>query len=258
MDRHYISPETEAALVAYVENRKCAYLEDTEFRLNQYRPIDDIRRLIKNKQVAWPYRCTLGVISALFETLLPGRLFGGDHYNPWSNTVHVYSDHPAVLMHEAGHAYDFSKQRYKGTYGLVRILPLVPLWQEFKATDDAIDFMIESGDRRNEIRAYKILYPAYGTYMGRYFIFPLNFAVVLAGHIHGRATAREREKFYQRFDAQQQTSELFESDLLPIITLEDLRLSFEDLNANSASEPDTALHLELASGAAMDPETARP
>lgn len=36
-----------------------------------------------------------------------------DHYNPLSNTITLYSDSPAVLTHEIGHAIDFNRQERK-------------------------------------------------------------------------------------------------------------------------------------------------
>ena len=76
-----------------------------------------------------------------------GRLLGGDHYNPYTNTMHLYSDLPPVSIHEAGHALDFSTQRHAGTYGALRVVPFVDLYQEFKATDEAIAYFMEIGDR---------------------------------------------------------------------------------------------------------------
>jgi hypothetical protein len=117
-------------------------------RLNQYNPAQDLSRLARNRHVAWPYRLLIGLpVTLLSDVLLPGRLFPwGDYYNPYTNTVHLYSDLPAVSLHEAGHAHDFSKQRYKGTYALGRLVPFVDLFQEFHATDEAIDHTIEIQD----------------------------------------------------------------------------------------------------------------
>jgi hypothetical protein len=177
--------------------------KDVKFRLNQYRPIQDMGRLIKNRHMAWPYRLLLGLPTTLLsDVLLPGRIFPwGDYYNPFTNTVHIYSDHPAVVLHEAGHAHDFAHRKYKGTYAALRMLPFVDLYQEFQASDEAIDHFIQTGHRREELRAYKILYPAYGTYAGQYVFFPFGFVIVIFGHIYGRLTAKERAEHYEELDA---------------------------------------------------------
>ena len=100
VESHSISPETEQRLEEYMVDNQ---LVDVKVRLNQYRPLDDWRRLVRNKSVAWPWRYTFGVVATATETVVPGRLFGGDHFNPYTSTIHLYSDLPAVALHEAAH-----------------------------------------------------------------------------------------------------------------------------------------------------------
>ncbi len=202
-DNHYISPEVEAKLVNYLHNRQLPALQEAKFQLNEYNPAQDLSRLIKNHYVAWPYRLLIGLpVTLVSDVLLPGRLFPwGDYYNPYTNTVHLYSDHPAISLHEAGHAHDFAERKFKGTYAASRLIPFVDLYQEFQATDEAINYLIETGDRETELRAYKILYPAYSTYIGGYLFPPFGVGLVVFGHIYGRMKARERREFYERMDA---------------------------------------------------------
>ena len=98
IENHRISPETETLLTEYLETNG---LSDVKVRLNQYRPWDDWRRLTRNTSVAWPWRYTFGAVATLGETVVPGRLFGGDHYNPYTGTIHLYGDVPAIAFHEA-------------------------------------------------------------------------------------------------------------------------------------------------------------
>ncbi len=197
---HYISPETEEVLVGYLSARDLPAFKDARFQLNEYRPLNDLSRLIKNRYAAWPYRLLLGLpMTLIMEVLLPGRLFPwGDYYNPLTNTVHLYSDHPAVALHETGHVYDFSTRKYKGTYSLLRIIPFVDLYQEYKATHYALEYLKETRDRKRELDAYKILYPAYGTYVGHYLIFPLNYIPIIIGHIWGRGKAHDEAVKYRK------------------------------------------------------------
>jgi len=209
-DVHYVSPETEAQLVAYLDARDLPALEDTKFRLNQYRPAQDLARLVKNRHVAWPYRLLLGFpVTLVFDVLLPGRLLPwGDYYNPWTNTVHLYSDHVAIALHEAGHAHDFAGRGLKGTYSAARLIPFVDLYQEYQATDEAIEYLKDSGNRTAALGAYRILYPAYGTYVGSYVLPPIGTVVgALIGHARGRQRAWEKRAFYERFDAAQRELE---------------------------------------------------
>ncbi|PIQ84278.1 MAG: hypothetical protein COV75_02865 [Candidatus Omnitrophica bacterium CG11_big_fil_rev_8_21_14_0_20_63_9] len=198
---HTISPDTEAHVVSYLEARDLPALEDTKFRLNQYRPVQDLSRLASNRHVAWPYRLLIGLpVTLVIDVVLPGRVFPwGDYYNPYTNTVHLYSDHTAVALHEAGHAYDFARKRFKGTYAVIRLIPFVDLYQEARATDEALHYLKETQDHEAELAAYKILYPAYGSYVGSYLFAPVGtLAGILAGHATGRSTATAKRQAYER------------------------------------------------------------
>lgn len=200
---HAVSGETEAVLVRYLEARDLPAFEDTAYRVNQYSPMLDLRALLKNKHVAWPYRLLLGLpITLIYDVALPGRLFPwGDYYNPYTNTVHLYSDDPTVALHEAGHAYDFADFGLKGTYALLRIVPFMDLYQEWQASELAIDYLIEIEDRDTEFRAYKTLFPAYGTYAGSYLPIPFgSLPGALVGHLAGRSKAATKRRYYEYYD----------------------------------------------------------
>ncbi len=192
VERHNITADTQQAIDAYLKERG-QNLGNVDIELNRYAPQDEFKRLFHNKGVKWPYRYTLGLLSVLIiETLLVGRIFGGDHYNPFTHTVHLYSDLPSVALHELGHANDFSRRRYRGSYALFGIVPFVDLYQEWQATHETFDYVRAEKRRSTEIEAYKILYPAYGTYVGTYIGSPIIGAIV--GHIWGRIKAHRLEK----------------------------------------------------------------
>ena len=170
VNNHRISPETEAALRVYLEENDLA---SVKVRLNQYAPGGEWRRLANNRDVGAFWRWSFGAIATTFYTILPGRFFagflGGDNYNPYTNSIHIYSDNLPVVLHEAGHAKDFaskSNRHWRGGYAALRILPLVPLWQEAVASNDAISYLYEKDDVPGRKSAYRTLYPAYGTYVG--------------------------------------------------------------------------------------------
>lgn len=190
VENHRISPETELLLTDYLETNG---LTEIKVRLNQYNPWDDWRRLTRNKSVAWPWRYTFGTVTMLGETVMPGRLFGGDHYNPYTGTIHLYSDVPAIAFHEGAHAKDFSNRRYPGTYAALYAIPTVPLWHERTATNDVLSYVQYRNDRHLEREAYHTLYPAYGTYLGNAagygfptYSYPIYFGGILVGHAMGR------------------------------------------------------------------------
>ncbi|MFN5395541.1 MAG: hypothetical protein ACK5EO_16695 [Planctomycetota bacterium] len=195
IDNHNIGLETEASVAEYLSQNQMGHVK---VRLNQYRPWDDMKRLTKNKSMAWPWRYSIGTLSVLGETIVPGRIFGGDHFNPYSQTIHLYSDVPAIALHEAAHAKDFSRRRYPGTYAALYGLPVVPLYHESLATKDALAYAQETDDPALQQEAYRILYPAYGTYVGGAIgsvlpmaSFPAYYGSVILGHAAGRWQAAQ-------------------------------------------------------------------
>lgn len=194
IDNHSISVETESTLREYLDAND---LQHVKVRLNQYRPWDDMKRLTKNRTVAWPWRATLGTLSVLGEAVIPGRIFGGDHYNPYTATVHLYSDVPAIALHEAAHAKDFSRRTYPGTYAALYALPVVPLYHESVASADVMAYVQSLGRPDLQRQANNVLYPAYGTYVGGaagvvapVAAAPLYYGSVLGGHLAGRMESR--------------------------------------------------------------------
>ena len=196
VDNHQISEETEQTLAKYMASNG---LEQTKVRLNQYDPLGEWRRLTENDRVSGGWRYTLGALSTLGYTVFPGRLFGGDHYNPFTNTVHLYSDHAAIALHEGAHAKDILGRKLPGTYAAAYALPVVSLWHEERATSDVLSYL-HAEDRPEELQAaYRILYPAYGTHvagqLSRFvpepFSLGLTAACVIPGHLTGRLKASQ-------------------------------------------------------------------
>jgi hypothetical protein len=166
-NNHDISSRTEARLKAYLKKNN---LRDVKVRLNQYAPIEEWKRLYNNSDVHWGWRCTFGTLSLLRYTLLPDRLFGGliggDHYNPFTNTINIYSDHESIALHEGGHAKDFMDCEWTGGYALLRLVPLVSVFQEYIASEDVMAYHQEMNNTRKLNKDKKILFPALGSYVG--------------------------------------------------------------------------------------------
>jgi hypothetical protein len=212
VDDHRITPEVEASLEEYLHaNGLC----NTKVRLNQYAPGGEWRRLFKNREVPGGWRYTLGLLSVSFYTIFPERLFagfpfigGGDHYNPFTNTVSIYSGSRPIALHEGGHAKDFSgfaNRHWKGLYAGSRSIPLVglgvALWQEAEASNDALSWELATAGSRESKAAYRTLYPAYGTYLGGtaqtaasffvggWILYAIQYGVVIVGHVAGQTRA---------------------------------------------------------------------
>ncbi len=162
IDNHKISPETEAAVTRYVHDLD---LNDTKIRLNQYAPIDEWRRLTANRTVGWGWRYTLGVLTWADEAVFPGRIFGGDRYNAYTNTISIYSDAPAVAVKEGSRARDIRSRSLPGTYAAVNSLPLVSMWHETVSTGYAMEYLQDELPE-SEREGYYLLYPSYGAHLG--------------------------------------------------------------------------------------------
>ncbi|HVF15778.1 MAG TPA: hypothetical protein VNA21_02675, partial [Steroidobacteraceae bacterium] len=104
-------------------------------------------------------RFTIGFASVVGYTILPGRFFGGDAYNPFTNNVYLCSNESAIALHEAGHSKDFGRRKFKGTHAALYQLPLASLYHKAKATGDAIGYL-RSRDLDAEKDAYDLLYRA--------------------------------------------------------------------------------------------------
>jgi hypothetical protein len=197
VENHNVGLETEAAIAEYLQVNN---LDTVRVRLNQYRPGEDWRRLVRNKSVGAGWRYTFGAVSVLGETVIPGRIFGGDHFNPYTNTVHIYSDVPAIALHEGGHAKDFARRKWKGSYAALYTLPIVPLYHESIASRDVVAYLEAIGTTEQQAAASRILYPAYGTYLGSAvgtfvpnYASPIYYVGVIGGHIAGQVDARQIE-----------------------------------------------------------------
>ena len=205
VENHRIDARTESQLATYLSENE---LSTVKVRLNQYHPRDDWHRLVANKSVGAGWRYTVGVVSVVAEAIFPGRLFGGDHYNPFTNTIHLYSGSPAIALHEAGHAKDFARRKWKGTYAFAGILPIFPLFQEGIATSDALGYLEATQSVSAQQEAYEILYPAYGTYVGAEIKALGPFGVIIGaigGHAVGQWQSWQLEE--QREEEERQSRE---------------------------------------------------
>jgi hypothetical protein len=241
IDNHRISPETEAAITEYLAAND---LTSVKVRLNQYAPRDEWRRLVANDAVGAGWRYTFGAVTWLGDAIFPGRLFGGDYYNPYTNTVNIFSDVPAIGLHESGHAKDWARRKYKGTYAALYMLPAAPLWHEAVATRDALAYIEATGSPDDQKEACRILYPAYGTYVGGAYgqllpgagLVPYAGAVI-SGHVSGRIRGRLAAQRVRDREAEQ--SQANETPLEPAPGEQPGSLMGPILEANADANRDT-------------------
>lgn len=190
INNHDVSERTEGKLQAYLA---CNGLDNVKVRINEYDPGGEWRRLSANKSVAWPIRYTVGTISVLGYTLLPGRVFGGDDYNPFTNTISLYSDVPAAAIYEGGAAKDYAQHNYKGLYAMSRVFPGIGLvWHEAHASSDTMGYLLENGSPEEIKEGYRTVYPTYAMRGCPSIVVgdvPVALPALAAGHVAGQTKA---------------------------------------------------------------------
>ena len=196
-ESHVIDEEVVDAIRGFVAHHD---MDDVHVRLNEYDPFGELGRLMLNGRVNILLRMSIGLLAWIAYCLNIGRLFGGDHYNPFSDTVNLYSNNTSIALHELGHVLDFRRVGWPGLYALIRMVPGLALYQEYMASWYAVEYLRHIGDHDEELRAYRLLFPAYSTYVFGALLewFPssltrsLLLPVIAAGHLTGEMFARQR------------------------------------------------------------------
>lgn len=189
---NYPREETQDYIRSYVSN---SGLENVTVREGHSRVLKDTLRLFSDKKlkdIPLLSRLFVGVPTTLFGGLI-AKLTRADYYNPFTKTAHIYSDIPAVALHELGHAEDYQKRKWKTLYALGRSLPFVALYQEFKASR-AADEALKSEDKRQTGR---YLVPAFATYLGPVVglaTLPLTIGAHLVGNLYNALFRRKSPK----------------------------------------------------------------
>jgi len=148
--------------------------------------------LRQNQSVAWPIRYTVGTVWVAGYTLLPGRILGGDEYNPFTNTISIYSDVPAMALYQGGYAKDYAQRKYKGLYAVGYAVPGFGLWQEMQAAEDGLGYIQEKGDPQEIKAGYRTVYPLFGyRALSPFYIGDVSMSLpgLVGGHVVGLGDA---------------------------------------------------------------------
>ncbi len=221
VNNHEFSETTREQLLAYLRKQN---ITDVYVRVNQYDPAGEWRRLRENSRIAPGWRYTIGLMPLMAYTLIPGRIFGGDLYNPFTNSLYINSDIPSVALHEAAYAKDVRGRRLPGTYAAVNELPFVALWRHANGIQDVIEYAQREDDWETERETYRVVYPIIGIHMagggthavmgnepleGLFFTPLLPLGGALAGHAVGEmAIARRRRELDQQAASQSQAADV--------------------------------------------------
>ena len=162
-DNHRVSEQTEMEVAEYLATHN---LDSVKVRVNQYDPGGEWRRLVDNKEVGAGWRYTIGAFTTLAYTVFPGRLVGSDSYNPFTNTVHVYSDIPALALEQAAYARDVQQRERPGTYAAIQSLPILSLWHESNNKQDVHYYLADRATPEEQAEAHRVLNPQFGSEIG--------------------------------------------------------------------------------------------
>ena len=194
VDSHNVSPDVEQALGRYL---RANGLTDVKVRINQYDPIGEWKRLLSNRAIHPAFKYTVGAFAVSKYTLVPGRLFGADEYNPFTQSISLYSDRASLALREGAHAKNAIESRFPGLWASSMYIPGSPIWVDTLSTREVIRYTQETGDRKLEREAYLVLFPAFGARLGSSATLFLDAgagqaaqgSLALVGHAVGRTMA---------------------------------------------------------------------
>lgn len=199
VNNHHVSSESEARIEEFLAAHE---LEETKVRLNQYAPVDEWRRLAQNKSMSPGWRYTFGAFHTLGYTLMPGRVFGEDYYNPYTNTLNVYGDVPSISMMEGAYGADLKSREKPGVYAFSQEIAGLNMWHQTIAMKSALAHIEATGSAEEIREAYNVLYPRYGLQGGQALDALVPIPVVgnvfqigglVAGHCAGRRASSQVE-----------------------------------------------------------------
>jgi hypothetical protein len=139
-------------------------LENTTIRIGHNSVVKDVARLFKDeklKDISLLGRIFLGIPATLLGGLY-SKLTRADYYNPFTKTAVIYSDVPAIAVHELAHAKDYQTVGKPTLYSLFRATGIGALYQEIKASVMAHKYIKEK-DKNEKTGRYLI--PAFVTHV---------------------------------------------------------------------------------------------
>ena len=192
---HIPTDETREILTDYIQENELA---DVPVFVNDYSPLGEWKRLRENDRIAPIWKYTAGTVSLVNYTIMPGRVFGRDDYNPFTNSLYFNSGRLTDSLHAAAYAKDIHQREAPGPYATVNSLPLLSLWKTTRAVDDIVyyaqardNWQLESGVYRDQFPqvAVETMVPA------AFFMSPIgNLALAISGGAVGYAVGRSVEQ----------------------------------------------------------------
>ena len=121
------------------------YLDDNGLKgvnidVREYNPREQWNRLKNNRSISPFWKYTGGTLYHVGYCVLPGRAFGMDSYNGFTNTLSINSTSPSNSLLQAGYVKKLYDQRYPGTYIAANWLPILPLVRDISVASDVLTY----------------------------------------------------------------------------------------------------------------------
>jgi hypothetical protein len=161
---NYPRQKTQDYISEYVKE---SGLENTTIRVGHSAVFEDLKRIKEEESVKnmsafsrFLYLTYTGAVTLVGGLI--SKLTRSDNYNPFTKTAVIYSDVPAIAIHELAHAKDYQSKKHPVLYNLSRLLHPFLFFQEGKASIDAHEY-IKSKDKNEKTNRYLI--PAFLSYV---------------------------------------------------------------------------------------------
>lgn len=175
-------------------------LNDVHIDVRQYDPATQWQRLRENDRIHPIWKYTDGTLSHLSYTLMPGRVFRTDSFNPYTNTLSLNSTDPAMALYTAAEAKIIFNRRYPGLYLAACRFPIVGISNSVQVANDVLSYARIRQDWDSERELTPQIYSNFGADMVFHLFpflpgsneFPLFYAPLmsLAGSAAGEAAGQ--------------------------------------------------------------------
>jgi hypothetical protein len=178
-------------VVTYLEKND---LTDVAVEVGEYEPSRQWRRLRENPRVGPLWKYSVGSLTVVGYSLLPGRVFGIDCYNPFTDTLCINSRNPPKALFEAARAKALRGEQFVGSSVVLSSLPVIRSVADVRASSDVLSYLRAEEQWELETAAYPELYAGIGKeaigLAGWFIPVDLGPGLGIGGRLLGSATGR--------------------------------------------------------------------
>lgn len=252
-DTRPATDEVEQTVVTYLEKND---LTDVAVEVGEYDPSRQWQRLRENQRVGPLWKYSVGSLTVVGYSLLPGRVFGIDCYNPFTDTLCVNSRNPPKALFEAARAKALRGEQFVGSSVVLSSLPVIRSVADIRQTSDVLSYLRTEEQWELETAAYPELYAGIGKeavgLAGWFIPFSVGPGLGIGGRLLGSATGRVvASQRNQEIEVILAERRLAEEALVELA-------SFEESDELWATDPSGGILPALGEQNPADPETVNP